>query len=387
MAKDLQPTPTTTPAVRRLPPLVAGGLGLGILGLMALGIGGFHFRAALAAAADARTAEPLPVETIQVTRAPGYDVVDRFAGRLEPARETSLAFEQSGLVIAVAVDEGARIAKDEVIARLDTDLLEARRGELNGQKAEVTANLRLAELTFGRQQTLRADGHISEQRLDEARLGVSALRGTLAQIDASLSATAIDIAKSEIRAPFAGTIAERFVDEGAVVSAGAPIVRLLESGIVRARIGVSPEAAAILAVGAPVRIRALGADAPGTIETLRSDLSASTRTVTTLVRLDGPIAVPFGDTVELAVPRTVSTPGFWVPIAALIEGRRGLWTVFVAEPDGDGHRIRRESVELIQVSEDRAFVQGTLTDGQRVVASGPHRVIPGQPVAVLDRAR
>lgn len=43
--------------------------------------------------------------------------------------------------------------------------------------------------------------------------------------------------------------------------------------------------------------------------------------------------MPFGQTLTLAVPRTVEVAGFWVPLTALVEGRKGLWDVYVAEDD------------------------------------------------------
>jgi len=47
----------------------------------------------------------------------------------------------------------------------------------------------------------------------------------------------------------------------------------------------------------------------------------------------------------------------------------------------------REAVEVLHVTGDRAYVRGTLNDGDRVIADGVHRVAPGTRVTEADPAR
>ena len=116
----------------------------------------------------------------------------------------------------------------------------------------------------------------------------------------------VDIAKSVLRAPFGGTIASRAMDEGAVVAAGANIVELLETAERQVRIGVSAEAAATLKAGQTYRFRAGGRDVPGTIIAKRPDLDPRTRTVSVLFAVKTDEALPFGEIVELVLPRSVA---------------------------------------------------------------------------------
>ena len=71
-----------------------------------------------------------------------------------------------------------------------------------------------------------------------------------------------------------------------------------------------------------------------------------------------------------------------MPISALLEGERGVWTVLRIEMNGESTVTVREGVEVLDIRGDRAFVRGTLPDGSRVVATGLHRVTPGTPVIV-----
>ena len=354
----------------------------GMLATIVGGVAALHWR--VDAAQVARAPDPLPVATVRAELQPSYTIVERFAGRLEPARQTTIAFERSGLVTEVLADEGDRVEAGAVIARLDIDLLHAERDRLAAQMAQVSANLELANLTAERQRALQRQGHASVQRYDEARLSVVAFEAELTSIQAATRSLDIDIEKSAIRAPFPGIVASRHVDEGAVVSAGTPVMEILEADRPQARIGVSPDVAVALAEGAAFDLSAQGRPLAASISAVRADLATGTRTVTVLLDLHGPVGVPFGEVVDLAVTRSVDTAGYWLPLESLTEGERGLWSVYVAAPAEDGLAVARESVEVVHLAEDRVFVRGTLRTGADVVIGGSRRVIPGQPVVVAD---
>ena len=372
------------PSVGRRIAKAAASLGVAAILLAAIGGGAsiLHQRAA-ARVGTVDPTPPLPVASQMLQVEEAYAVTDRYAGRLEPARETPLSFERAGLLIEVAVDEGDAVQAGQVIARLDVEPLLAERAQLEAERRQREAALELARLTTERQQTLQRQGHASMQRYDEARLSAEGLVAELARIDAAIAAIDIDIAKSEILAPFAGRVADRFTDEGRVVSSGAPVVRLLESGRAQVRIGVSPAAAATLSAGDRVALSSAGLEMPAVVSAVRPDLAGGTRTVPVLFELSEAPPIPFGEIVELAIDRQVPARGAWLPLAALSEGPKGLWVITtIVEGDG-GPVTAREAVEVIHVSGGNAYVRGTFADATRVVVNGGNRTAPGQRVALL----
>lgn len=111
------------------------------------------------------------------------------------------------------------------------------------------------------------------------------------------------------------------------------------------------------------------------LETVETD----TRTVTALFRFDErPSGVRDGELARVAVATRTPARGFWLPITALTESRRGLWSAYVVEEDDGSLTVGRRELEVIHAESDRAFVRGTLRDGERVVATGLHRLVPGQ---------
>ncbi len=327
---------------------------------------------------------PLPVAVLTVERVDGYEILERFAGRLEPARQTSMGFERGGLLVDVLVDEGDRIEAGAVIARLDTAPLRVERRRLLATRAQRAAERELSQLTETRQRELADKGHASVQRLDEARLGTAALDAAIAQIDAQIAAIDIDIEKSEIRAPFAGLVADRYADEGQVLDARAPVAELLEADRAEVRIGLSPEAAAALRPGDSLYLNAGTDRIEASLKALRPDLATGTRTVPGLFALSRPPTMPFGEVVELIVPRGISTPGTWLPISALSEGPKGLWVTTTVVDGPDGPISGREAVEVLHIDGSNVFVAGTLADGAQVVVAGHNRLVPGQRVALTE---
>jgi len=133
----------------------------------------------------------------------------------------------------------------------------------------------------------------------------------------------------------------------------------------------------------------------GTVEavlhTRLPSVDPDTRTVTAIFRIpEPPEGLRHGDLARLAVSSERPGEGFWLPLTALAESRRGLWAAFalVSEAeaqDEDVFRVERRELQLVHAEADRAFVRGTLRDGERIVSTGLHRIVPGQRVRALTR--
>jgi RND family efflux transporter MFP subunit len=337
----------------------------------------------------------LPVESHRVRDAEGYEVEQRFAGRVVCRRTSELGFEHGGRVMELLVDEGSLVVEGQVLARLDTRLLrvrgrelEAKRAEANGRVQETQARLALARVTAQRHRQLLAAQHTSPQRYDEALYAERALVGQLAAaraeaaaVDAALEHLEIDLDLTELRAPFDGQITARRADEGSILSPGEPVLALAEIGALEARVGVPASDADRLAPGSRYALEVEGVAVDGMLESVIQTVASNTRTVTALFRLESPPSgIRHGDVAELSLETRVAGPGFWLPISALRQGRRGLWSAFALVDDDGALRAEPRDLQMIHAEAERAYVRGTLREGERVVATGLHRVAPGQRV-------
>lgn len=343
------------------------------------------------AEAESTTTTPLVVAVSRASAADGYDVERAYTGRIEPRRRSEVGFELDGKIVDVRFDDGDTVDAGVVLARLDTARLEARRAELAASRQEAEARLELAEATYRRAQRSHERNAASDQELDDAEEARDTARAALDLVSRRIDSIDVDIEKSTLRAPFDAVVARRFVDEGQVVAAGAPILELYERVAPEARVGVPARAAKSLAAGDQTTVRVRDRSIPARIERVLPVTETGSRTVEILLRLDAELdGLRRGDLVTLTIPRRIDQRGFWLPHDALTESARGLWACFVAEPiDTDGaatHRIERRQLEALHTESGRAFLTGTLAEGELVVQDGLQRIVVDQLVRIEMRS-
>ncbi len=350
------------------------------VGLLVFGTATLHMRANAEKAPVPHP--PITVETTRIVQKTGFVERSYYVGRLEPARQTALSFERSGLVTNVERDESDTVRKGEIVAVLDTDQLLVRRSQLEARQRELEARRKFALSTKSRRVKLKTQGWSTGERLDAALANVDELAASLDQVKAQIKAIDIDLRKSKLVAPFDGVIAERSIDEGAVVSAGTPIVQLLEAAHRQARIGLPPEKANKLIEGRDYVLKARDQRLTGKLVARRPDLQSGTRTITTLFDVKGAEKISFGELVTLEFEAEVPEQGAWIPLTALKEGKRGLWTIFTVIENEGQNIIHSEAVEILHAKDQEVFVRGTFSEGDLVLSNGINRVTRGQRVAL-----
>ncbi len=249
---------------------------------------------------------------------------------------------------------------------------------------QAAAELELARARTERQAPLKDSGAISAQTFDDTRLAQKALLSGLESARAQLHALDIDLEKSVLRAPYAARIGRRLLDRGAVTQPGTPVFTLVAAGKREAHIGIAVEQAAFLEPGTIYALSWRGKRIEARLRAVRPDVNPVSMTTVAIFELPPEVTAFDGEPVSVRIPREVVADGGWLPMSALLEGERGVWTVLALEGQEARTTTRREVVEVLHVSGDRAYVHGTLNDGDRVVADGIHRIAPGTVVRALN---
>ncbi|MEL6856247.1 MAG: efflux RND transporter periplasmic adaptor subunit [Cyanobacteria bacterium J06607_13] len=414
-------------------------IGFGLLGIVLISIPVIQSRASGPADTEAVTAsDPLPVETITAATTTSYDVSRTYTGEIAALQASELGFERSGQLTAILVSEGAQAVAGEPLAQLDVQNLRTQRLQIEAEKARALAQLTelengarsediaaaraavqdleqqiaLQRTQLARREILYEKGAISQEALDEFSFGegslqarlnqsrsqlqelrngtrpeqISAQQALVQQLDARLADLDVNIAKSTLNAPFGGTVSEHKVDIGTVVGAGQSVVRLVESDIPEARIGLPVSAVSQLTMGEEKTVTVDGEQYTATLTAILPEVDAQTRTQTVVLALESRAAarVNPGQTARLNLSDRIPTEGIWLPTEALTQGIRGLWMAYTVVPQGssevESYTVEPQTVEVIHQEGDRVLVTGTLQPGDRVVASGSHRLVPGQVV-------
>ena len=318
-----------------------------------------------------------------------YAIEREYVGRVEARRQAQVGFELGGELAAVAVDEGDRVSAGAVLARLDTARLEARRAEARAALDQAESAREFAERSRERNQAAADFDGISAQELDLAVDRANAAGAGLAAAEARLATIDVDLAKSSLRAPFAAVVVRRRLDEGQIVAAGQPVLDLQELAPPDVRVGVAGELSRQLREGDVRTLRFDTHEAEATVRAVLPVRDPATRTVDVIFSLEDSDALP-GDLARLVLEQSVLEEGLWLPVSALAEGSRGLWTTYVAIPIEDGpiensgatHYLEPRPVEVLYERADTVFVRGALADGELFVTGGLPRVVPNQQVRV-----
>jgi multidrug efflux pump subunit AcrA (membrane-fusion protein) len=399
----------------------------------------------------------ISVKTQRVEPVKSYQVTQTYTGQVAALRASELGFERLGKVVWLKVDRGDRIPVGTPVAKLDISNLEAKRQELIARKAQAKAildelkagarsetiaaasaqvrdleeQLKLIEIKRERRRFLYKEGAISREMYDEMAYNASALEQRIAnaksnlaelengtrkeqiaaqqaavkQLEASISDLEITIAKSKIKAPFAGIVAKRHIDEGTVVAAGQPVVRLMEDAKPEIEIGLPIQVINQVPAGSRQQVQIGNKIYTSRVKTILPDVNETTRTRTVILSLENADvqSVAPGQLARLIVQQTVPTNGFWLPVTALVRGERGLWSAYTLAKTGatdkqgrqrgnpsstpyspSTYRVKRVDVEVLRTETNRVLVRGVLRPDDRVIVNGTHLVVPGQLVRSVE---
>ena len=327
---------------------------------------------------------PISVETVRVDLGSTFKTEEKFTGIVSPRRTSQLGFAGGGRIAAIRVDVGDRVAQGDTLAVLDTRSLQAQLSSARAIVAEAEAGLALAETTVDRQIALLEKGHVSSQRVDEARAQANTSYARIDAAKANADALRVQIDLARIKAPFAGTVTARMADEGAIANPGAPLFELVETDVLEARIGLTAVLADTLEIGEPYDLISDQGPVPATLRSMTGVIDASNRTVTTMFDITDPDSVSAGAVVRLGMQREISESGLWLPVSALTEAERGLWSIYVARRDGSDWVAEPGVVEVIHQDGERIYVRGAVRDGDRVIIDGLQRITPGQAVTPVE---
>jgi membrane fusion protein, multidrug efflux system len=342
----------------------------------------------LALLAACRPAPP-PAEPVRAVRTMlvGSGPVNgehEYAGEVRARIESRLGFRVGGKMASRRANLGDSVRAGQVLATLDpTDLrlgVEAAEAALKAAKSAY--DFSAAELRrFGE---LKDQGFISGWELERRETALANARAQFEQAQVQAQAQRNQARYASLVADAAGVITAIEAEPGAVLGAGAPVVRLAHDGprdvvfsVPEDRISalrtLSGRAGAIQVVLWP------GGHSPRPATVREVAASADPATRTFIVKADlGPDApVRLGQTATIRVTASPSTSAIRLPLAAVIEHQGGaaVWLL-----DRDSMTVRPQHVQVAGADGNEVLIASGLAVGQTVVTAGTHVLTVGQKV-------
>jgi RND family efflux transporter MFP subunit len=356
-------------------------------------------RAALAEGVQSAGRSAMQVEVI-APRAVSSDRAVLLPGSVQPLEETVLYARASGFVRVWRVDIGDKVKQAQVLAELDTPELDQELDQARAQLAQAQstlqqtlANRELSKSNLRRYEQLAQQGLVSEADLDqhkaqaqvdEANAGVA--RATIAAQEANIRRLSQLKSFARVTAPFGGMVTQRWVEIGALVTAGngQPLYKIAAIDPARVFVQVPQDVAPGVRADVPAKVTVreyAGRAFDGRVARSSGELDTATRTMNTEIRVpnaDGALMPGMYAQVALTLPSPHRV--LEVPATALMNRAEG---PRVATVDAES-RIHLVPVVVERDTGANIEISTGLTGSERVVKFGSAEFVEGKPVDVID---
>jgi len=327
------------------------------------------------------------------------------SGRLEPARRAEMHFELSGQVHSRPVEPGQAVRQGELLLSLAAgdyeDALDEAEARLLQESRDIQRDRELLTLSrrnyalqkndVERLQKLGADSLVSQSRLDEARIKLLQLESELAQLksrvdsaearlvlkQAARNRAARNLARTQLLAPFAGSVNAVNVQVGDYVTPGEMVTDLIDTSSLDLYVEVRGDVAQSLQQGQEVDVVIDAVTLPGKVIALQIDPDPVTFTHALRVRVAGTGVRP-GQVAQAHLPLRGLNRVTAVPNTAVLfdEGRTYIFRL-------DGDRLVLVEVSLGERVGELLAVRQGIDASDRIVTHDVSALSHGQQVRAI----
>jgi membrane fusion protein (multidrug efflux system) len=390
------------PAPASISKVRAVAVGGGVLAVLAAAfvfgyLPGRQQRAALAEATDVAGKA---VEHVEVVT-PKVGASDRalsLPGSVQPLEETVLYARASGYVRKWYVDIGDKVTEGQVLADVETPELDQELDQARAQLAQAQAallqskaNRQLSIANLDRYKTLAPAGVVSQAELDQRQAQAQVDEATVGVSQAAIAAQEANMRRlsqlksfSHVVSPFGGTVTQRWVEIGALVTAGngQPLYKVAAMDPARVFTQVPQDVAGGVRVDLPAKVTVReypGRTFDGKVARAAGELDPVTRTMNTEVRVanaDGALMAGMYAEVALTLPSPHRV--FELPATALSSDSHGQRVALV---DAES-KIHLVPVVVERDTGPSIEIASGLTGSERVVKLASSDLVEGKLVDV-----
>ena len=289
-------------------------------------------------------------------------VYESSPGNVIATNSARIASRLTGYVQALHADVGDSVKAGQLLLTLDNRDVEAQVAQARAALSQARASLADAQFNYDRYSSLYKQDAVTRQQYESVKRNYAVAQAGVKAANAQLEQAYAQRAYAEVRAPFAGVVTARYVQQGDLATPGKPLVEIQSPGHLEVHTQISNSAYAALKVGDVVQI--VGTDVHTTARVLRLSPAADPSTETHLLKATLPADTKLGsgDFVRVRVP-VGTRKALFVPDTSLIE-RAGIPAVFVVDKTDHVH------LRMVRVGEQvhgRSEILSGLAAGERFV--------------------
>ena len=307
-----------------------------------------------------------PPEVIVETITPStVEVALAVVGRARPSDLVEIKSPNAGQIIQVFRDDGDAVAADEPLAIVRSAVEQAQNDADIARVTAARAEAARAKLAFDRTRALAADGFVSKAALDEARATLLSAEAAVTAAVAQGRATAARTGEFTIRAPMAGIVLVRPIDNGQVVSAQTTLFQLGSLQGVEIHADVDEAYADALRPGMSARASLSGSESQFTAHVIEVSPRVDATTGGRLVKLspDTATRIPPGRSIDVTILVATRRNAIVIPRQAVLDATTAPKVLVV-----DAQNIARaRTVKIAAWPSSNAIIEHGLVAGDRVV--------------------
>jgi RND family efflux transporter MFP subunit len=309
----------------------------------------------------------------------------KVTGSLAPQRQTQVASQVSGRVVAVMVRPGDTVRDGDVLLQLDTESLRIQLDQQTSTAEATRAQLVLAESQLARTTDLIERGLTATSGLEQAQSSADALRANLAALQGQVAAARIAVQNATVKATMAGIVSARSVEPGQTVQAGAALFTIVDLDRLELSAAAPVGSSAQIKPGQSVGVSVEGLpnqQFTGTVDRVNPVAVAGTRTIPVYIGLDNTERLLRGGMFATGQVVVAEQPNaLAVPKAAIREDAEGFYLLKLA----DG-AVVRQTIEQGQTWNGGRLIEITsgLVDGDVVVTAPLTQLQPGDTVEMVE---
>ena len=308
---------------------------------------------------------------------------------VQPMSQASIFARVSGYLKKWNVDIGARVTAGQVLAEIDTPEIDQQLDQARSQLGVAEANLKLAQITDTRWQTLLHSNTVSKQEADEKSAAVAVGVANAEAARANVRRLEETQGFQRVVAPFDGIITARNVDMGDLISIGGSreLFHLAQTETLRVYVQVPQTQAGGIRTGqtAEVLVPELPNEPfPAIVATNAEAMSATSRTLLTELQVDNSKGrIRIGSYAQVRFGSVAAAPALTLPSSALIFRSEGL-QVGVVDAQGV---VELRKVELGRDFGQRVEILSGVTAEDKVIATPSDSLVSGMAVRVAPSAK
>ena len=330
------------------------------------------------------TPDPTAVETAEVRPYAGANGI-RYSATVSPDTEVAVAFRVSGYVDAVNVEEGTRVSKGTVLARVRRNEYQEKLGQASGSQFEAEASLALAKKNLDRATALFASNSLTKPDLDSAQANYDAAKARVDAGRAAAGQAGLILGDTTLVSPMNGIILKKNIERGDLAAPGSVAFTVGDIRTVKVEFGVPDTMIKAIKVGQPIDVTTESIPDRmfrGRVERVSTAADPKSRAFNVELHIDNPeSALKPGMVAALELNRGAEKPSLAIPLAAVIRPPKSSdgYAVYVVQQDV----VRAQMVDLGDPIGNLVMVKSGLKPGDRVVTSGPSLLIDGQAVRTV----